>query len=47
LAVVGRHKGEKVKSRAGVKALAMLLVEWGKALDCASEAVEEETEAGK
>ena len=45
-AVVGRNKGEKVKSRAGVKALAMLLVKWGKALDRASEAVEEESEAG-
>ncbi|KAF9232626.1 hypothetical protein BU15DRAFT_90603 [Melanogaster broomeanus] len=44
--VAGRNKnkgGEKGKTRAGVKALAMLLVKWGKALDRASEAAEEES----
>ncbi|KIK96764.1 hypothetical protein PAXRUDRAFT_825621 [Paxillus rubicundulus Ve08.2h10] len=44
--LAGRNKnkaGEKVKARAGVKALAMLLVKWGKALDRASEASEEES----
>lgn len=46
-AVARRNKGEQVKSRAGVKALAMLLVKWGKALDRASEAAEEESEAGE
>ncbi|KIJ16482.1 hypothetical protein PAXINDRAFT_113645 [Paxillus involutus ATCC 200175] len=43
---MGRNKnkvGEKDKARAGVKALAMLLVKWGKALDRASEASEEES----
>ena len=44
-AVVGRNKGDKVKSRAGVKALAMLLVKWGKALDRALQTAEEESEA--
>ena len=46
-AVAGRNKGETVKSRASVKALAMLPVKWGKALDRASEAAEEESEAGE
>ena len=46
-AVAGRNKGEQVKSRAGVKASAMLLVKWGKALDRASEAAEEESEVGE
>ncbi|KAF8558607.1 hypothetical protein OG21DRAFT_1504012 [Imleria badia] len=46
-AVAGRNKGEQVKARAGVKSLAMLLVKWGKALDRASEAAEEESEAGE
>ncbi|KIJ64745.1 hypothetical protein HYDPIDRAFT_28110 [Hydnomerulius pinastri MD-312] len=42
----GRNKnkvGEKGKTRAGVKALAMSLVKWGKTLDRASEATEEES----
>lgn len=46
-AVAGRNKGEKIKSRAGVKALAILLVNWGKVLDRASEVAEEESEAGE
>lgn len=46
-AVAGRNKSDQVKSRAGVKALAMLLVKWGKALDRAIEAAEEESEAGE
>ncbi|KAF8452670.1 hypothetical protein L210DRAFT_3639153 [Boletus edulis BED1] len=46
-AIAGRNKGQKTKSRAGVKALAMLLVKWGKALDRASEAAEEDSEAGE
>ncbi|KAF9224974.1 hypothetical protein BS17DRAFT_779369 [Gyrodon lividus] len=44
--VAGRNKnkaGEKGKARSGVKALAMLLVKWGKTLDRASEVVEEES----
>ncbi|KAG6380328.1 hypothetical protein JVT61DRAFT_8438 [Boletus reticuloceps] len=43
-AIAGRNKGQRTKSRAGVKALAMLLVKWGKALDRASEAAEEDSE---
>lgn len=46
-AVAGRNKSEKVKSRAGIKALVMLLVKWGKALDRLSEVAEEESEAGE
>lgn len=46
-AAAGRNKSEKVKSRAGVKALAMLLVKWSKALDRASEAAEEDSETGE
>lgn len=46
-AVAGRNKSDKIKSRAGVKALTMLLVKWGKALDRASETAEEESEAGE
>lgn len=46
-AVAGRNKGEKIKSRVGVKALTMLVVKWGKALDRASEAAEEESEGGE
>ncbi|KAG6380323.1 hypothetical protein JVT61DRAFT_8433 [Boletus reticuloceps] len=43
-AIAGRNKGQRTKSRVGVKALAMLLVKWGKALDRASEAAEEDSE---
>lgn len=40
----GKNKaGDKVKTRVGVKLLAMLLVRWGKALDRASDAAEEES----
>ncbi|KAH7883079.1 hypothetical protein F5I97DRAFT_1979019 [Phlebopus sp. FC_14] len=44
--ITGRHKSknaENAKTRAGFKALASLLVKWGKALDRTSEVAEEES----
>ncbi|KAH7929010.1 hypothetical protein BV22DRAFT_1003690 [Leucogyrophana mollusca] len=41
--LVGRKSTEKMKQRAGIKALAILLVRWGKVLDKAADAVEDES----